>query len=81
MQRLAMIAAAIMMGIFTFIPAVLVSYSIVWWVPVVLLAAAIPSVYVEIRHNKKSWRVEETQAGITRKMDIFAKNRHRRGPR
>jgi ATP-binding cassette subfamily B protein len=73
MQRLAMIAAAIMMGIFTFIPAVLVSYSIVWWVPVVLLAAAIPSVYVEIRHNKKSWRVEETQAGITRKMDIFAK--------
>jgi len=73
MQRLAMIAAAIMMGIFTFIPAVLVSYSIVWWVPMVLLAAAIPSVYVEIRHNKKSWRVEETQAGITRKMDIFAK--------
>lgn len=72
-KRLAMIAAAIMMGIFTFIPSILVPYSIVWWVPVVLLAAAIPSVHVEIRHNKKSWRVEETQAGVTRKMNIFAK--------
>jgi ATP-binding cassette subfamily B protein len=74
MQRLAMIAAAIMTGIFTFIPSILVSFSIVWWVPVVLLAAAIPSVFVEIRYNKKSWRVEETQAGITRKMNIYAKS-------
>lgn len=73
MQRLAMIVVFIMMGVFTFIPSILVSYSIVWWVPALLLAAAIPSAFVEIRYNKKSWRVEETQAGVTRKMGIFAK--------
>ena len=74
MQRLAMMVLFIMRGVFTFIPSILVSYSIVWWIPAVLLAAAIPSVFVEIRHNKKSWRVEETQAGVTRKMNIFAKS-------
>lgn len=73
LQRLAFILAAIMMGVFTFIPSVLVSVSIAWWVPLVLLASSAPSIFVEIRHHKKSWRVEETQAGVTRRMDIYAK--------
>lgn len=73
LQRLAFIVAATMMGIFTFIPSVLVSVSISWWVPLVLLAASIPSIFVEVRHHKKSWRVEETEAGLTRKMHIYSK--------
>lgn len=72
-QRLSFIVAATMMGAFTFIPSVLVSASIGWWVPLLLLAAAIPSIVVEMKHHKKSWRVEETQAGITRRMNIYAK--------
>ncbi|MFE4106189.1 ABC transporter ATP-binding protein [Almyronema epifaneia] len=73
LQRLSFIVAATLMGIFTFLPSVIVSVSIAAWIPAVLLAASIPSILVEIRHHRKSWRVEETQAGITRKMSIYAK--------
>ena len=73
LQRLSFIVAATFMGIFTFIPSVLVSTSISWWVPLVLLLSSIPSVFVEIKYHKKSWRVEETQAGVTREMDIYAR--------
>lgn len=37
------------------------------------MAGAIPSIYVEMKYHKKSWRVEETQAGVTREMNIYAK--------
>ncbi|HEY9762253.1 MAG TPA: ABC transporter ATP-binding protein [Trichocoleus sp.] len=73
LQRLAFIVAATMMGVFTFIPSVLVSVSIAAWVPLVLLASSIPSIVVEMQYHKKSWRVEETEADITRKMNIYAK--------
>jgi ATP-binding cassette subfamily B protein len=52
---------------------VIVSGSIGWWVPLVLIASAAPSIFVEIRHHRKSWRVEETQSGISRKMGIYSK--------
>lgn len=73
LQRLAFIVVATMMGVFTFVPSLVVSLSITWWVPLMLLVSSVPSIYVEMRHHKKSWRVEETQAGITRKMNIYAK--------
>jgi ATP-binding cassette, subfamily B, bacterial len=65
--------AATLVGVFLFIPSVAVSVSIAWWVPLVLMAAAIPSIHVEMKYHKKSWRVEETQAGVTREMNIYAK--------
>lgn len=74
LQRLAFIVVATMMGVFTFVPSLVVSLSITWWVPLMLLVSSVPSIYVEMRHHKKSWRVEETQAGITRKMNIYAKS-------
>lgn len=73
LQRLSFIVAATLVGGFIFIPSVTVSISIAWWVPLVLMAAAIPSIYVEMKYHKKSWRVEETQAGLTREMNIYAK--------
>lgn len=72
-QRLSFIIAATFVGIFTFIPSVIVSGSIGWWVPLVLIASAAPSIFVEIRHHRKSWRVEETQSGVSRKMGIYSK--------
>ena len=72
-QRLSFIVAATLVGVFLFIPSVAVSVSIAWWVPLVLMAAAIPSIQVEMKYHKKSWRVEETQAGVTREMNIYAK--------
>lgn len=72
-QRLSFIVAATLTGVFIFVPSVSLSISIGWWVPLVLLAASIPSIYVEMRYHKKSWRVEETQASVTREMNIYAK--------
>ncbi|MEO0985285.1 MAG: ABC transporter ATP-binding protein [Cyanobacteria bacterium J06639_14] len=73
-QRLSFIIAATFVGIFTFIPSVVVSASIGWWVPLALMASAIPSIYVEMHHHRKSWRVEETQAGVSRKMGIYSRS-------
>jgi ATP-binding cassette, subfamily B, bacterial len=73
LQRLSFIVAATLMGVFMFVPSVLLSTSIAWWIPLILLASSIPSIFVEMKHHKKSWRVEETQASITREMDIYAK--------
>jgi len=72
-QRLSVIVAATLVGVFIFIPSVLVSMSIGWWVPPVLMLSSIPSILIEVKYNKKSWRVEETQAGLTREMEIYAK--------
>lgn len=72
-QRLSFIVAVTFVGVFTFVPSVLVSASIGWWVPLTLIASAAPSIFVEIRHHRKSWRVEETQSGISRKMGIYSK--------
>jgi ATP-binding cassette subfamily B protein len=72
-QRLSFIVAATFVGVFTFIPSVLVSASIGWWVPLVLVISAAPSIFVEMRHHRKSWRVEETQSSISRKMGIYSK--------
>ncbi len=72
-QRLSFIVAATFVGVFTFIPSVLVSASIGWWVPLVLIVSAAPSIFVEMRHHRKSWRVEETQSSISRKMGIYSK--------
>lgn len=72
-QRLSFIIAATFVGVFTFIPSVVVSASIGWWVPLALMASAIPSIYVEMHHHRKSWRVEETQAGVSRKMGIYSR--------
>lgn len=73
LQRLSFIIAATLVGVFIFVPSVLVSLSIAWWVPLVLLLSSIPSIFVEVKHHKKSWRVEKTQAGLTREMDIYAR--------
>ncbi len=73
MQRLAFIFAASFMGIFTLIPAVFLAAGISWWVPLMLLGFAVPGVVIDLRYWKKSWRVEESQAGLSREKEIYAK--------
>ena len=73
LQQLSFIVAATLVGISIFIPSMLVSTSIAWWVPLVLIISSIPSIIVEVKFRKKSWRVEETQAGLSREMDLQVK--------
>ncbi len=71
LQQLSFIIIASLNGFFAFIPAALLSGSITWWVPLILFTSAAPSVYVELKYQKQSWKVEKTQAGIAREMNLY----------
>ncbi|HAZ43292.1 MAG TPA: ABC transporter ATP-binding protein [Cyanobacteria bacterium UBA11369] len=73
LQQLSFSVATTLIGIFVFVPAVLLAGSIAWWVPLLLVAASIPAIFVELKFRKKTWRVEETQASVTREMNIYVK--------
>ncbi|AFY37913.1 Xenobiotic-transporting ATPase [[Leptolyngbya] sp. PCC 7376] len=72
LKRLSSIMMSSLVGIFLFIPSVAVTASIAWWVPLVLIIFCSPSFHVEIQYNRKSWKVEKTQAGLTREMEIYS---------
>lgn len=72
LKRLSSITISSLVGFFLFIPSVAVAASIEWWVPLILITFCSPSFHVEIKYNKKSWKVEKTQASLTREMEIYA---------
>lgn len=63
----------IIISMLRFVPSVLLSVSIAWWIPILLVVGFVPTMYFDIRHHRQSWRVEETQAGLSRQMEIYAK--------
>jgi ATP-binding cassette, subfamily B, bacterial len=58
-------------GIFIFIPAILLSVSLAWWIPLILFICVIPAMYVERKYRKQVWRVEKTQASVLREMNLY----------
>lgn len=58
-------------GFFIFVPAVLLSASLAWWVPLILFSCATPALYVDMKYRKLSWRAEKTQAPIAREMNLY----------
>ena len=52
-QRLSFIVAATLVGVFIFVPSVLVSMSIGWWVPPILMLSSIPSILIEVKFEEK----------------------------
>jgi ATP-binding cassette subfamily B protein len=51
LQQLSFIIIASLNGFFAFVPAVILSGSITWWVPLILFTSAAPSVYVELKYQ------------------------------
>ncbi|NJN32657.1 MAG: ABC transporter ATP-binding protein, partial [Synechococcales cyanobacterium RM1_1_8] len=72
-QRLSFMISGTLSGLMTFFPAVLLAASLDWWIPLLLIAITVPSVWVEMGHRRRSWRVETTQAETSRKLDIYAR--------
>ncbi|MEA5627165.1 ABC transporter ATP-binding protein [Nostoc sp. UHCC 0251] len=58
-------------GIFIFIPAILLSASLAWWVPLILFSCVTPAMYVQIKYRKQVWGVERTQASVLREMNLY----------
>ncbi len=71
LQRLAMLLGIGLMGIFMLVPAVAVSLTIVWWVPLLVLFASAPAIYVKIHYVRKSWDIETDQASAHREMQLY----------
>ncbi|MFW9265006.1 ABC transporter ATP-binding protein [Nostoc sp. CALU 546] len=58
-------------GIFIFIPAILLSMSLAWWVPIILFSCVTPVMYVQMKYRKQAWRIEKTQASVLREMNLY----------
>jgi ATP-binding cassette subfamily B protein len=71
LKELSFIIVTTLHGIFIFIPAVLLSWSIAWWIPFVLSISVAPSVYVEMKYRQQSWQVEKTQASLNRYLNLY----------
>lgn len=71
LEQLSFIIITTLNGFFLLLPTVLLSWSITWWIPLILLASLIPSIYVELKYQKQCWEVEKTQASITREMNLY----------
>ncbi|MBU7586353.1 MAG: ABC transporter ATP-binding protein [Nostoc sp. TH1S01] len=71
LKELSLLVITTLHGFFILIPAILVSGSIAWWIPLILFTSATPAIYVELTYRKKSWEVEETQASLVRQMNLY----------
>ncbi|WP_413165947.1 ABC transporter ATP-binding protein [Capilliphycus salinus ALCB114379] len=71
LQTLAMLLGSGLIGIFTLIPAVAVSFTINWWVPFIVLFASSPAIFIKIRYVSQSWDIEKTQASAAREMQLY----------
>ena len=71
LKHLSFIIITTLNGFFILIPAVLLSGAIALWIPGILLLSTAPSVYVELKYRKQSWKVESTQAGVVRQMNLY----------
>lgn len=73
LKELAVRIGIALSGIFVFLPALALSASIAWWVPLVMFITAAPSIYVQINYNNLSWSIESSQASSVREMNLYAR--------
>lgn len=71
LNQLAFTLGNLMSGVFAFIPIVLLCYSITWWIPLVLILSAVPSIFVQVRYEERAWGIEHSQAGSLRERGLF----------
>ncbi len=71
LQVLSIRLGAMIVGLFTLVPAAVVAVTIAWWLPVIILCASAPLAYTRIHYVRQSWNVEKTQASAAREMQIF----------
>lgn len=71
LQSLAMRLGVSLVGVFMLIPAVGVSLTIAWWIPLIVLLASAPAIFFRIRYVRKAWDIEKTQATEAREMQLY----------
>lgn len=61
----------LMTGFFVFIPIILISFSIVWWIPFVIIVSAAPSVWIQLYYEEATYGVQSAQIDTVRHMRIY----------
>lgn len=71
LQALAVTVSNLMIGVFAFVPVLVLSFAIAPRVPLLLLfLTAVPSIWAQLRFEEKGWSVEFAQADRFRRMDL-----------
>ena len=73
LQGLTITLSNLLTGFFTFVPVFVLSFSIAWWVPVLISATAVPSVLAQAHYENRAWNVEFSQASRYRQMALQGK--------
>ena len=61
----------LMVGVFAFVPALMLTFGISWWVPLLLFLSVLPAVVLQGRIEDQSWGVEQSQASNERSKDLI----------
>jgi len=61
----------LMVGVFAFLPALMLTFGISWWVPLLLFLSVLPAVVLQGRVEKQSWEVEQSQVSNERSKDLI----------
>ena len=61
----------LMVGVFAFVPALMLTFGISWWVPLLLFLSVLPAVVLQGRVENQSWGVEQSQASNERSKDLI----------
>ena len=69
--RLVTAIGRMLIGLFAFVPAFVLTAAIAWWVPLVLFLTALPAVIVVGSVEEFSWDVEQSQAENVRYMKLY----------
>lgn len=70
-QRLALTMGNLLTGVFVFLPVFVLSFSITWWIPIAIFASAVPSIWFQIRYEERGWSLEQSQAGVARRLSLL----------
>lgn len=58
-------------GLFVMIPVLALSFSIAWWVPVVIFCSSVPSIWVQMHYGEQYWSIERSQTLQLRQLGIY----------
>ncbi|GGR76615.1 HlyB/MsbA family ABC transporter [Deinococcus seoulensis] len=67
-------AIRLFIGVAGLLPSLLVLFGAAWWIPLLVLAFAVPSIYAQGEIEDESWSVERSHAETLRKNKIFETN-------
>lgn len=70
-QRLALTVGNLLTGVFVFIPVFVLSFSIAWWIPIAIFVSAAPSIWFQLRYEERGWNLEQSQAGVARRLSLL----------